>query len=152
MNLDSKVLAQLSAAAYRNVSDFNRIIAPAGWTEIGTYPASGPSDDPLTGFSAAAYRGPNQEIVIAFAGTNVDSMLDNDWLQANAPAALGWYSPQVVQAAEFYWQVLNRPDVGLANKSRIAFTGHSLGGGLASLMATYFDLPATTFDSAPFEL
>ena len=32
----------------------------------------------------------------------------------------------------------------------ITLTGHSLGGGLASLLATYFDLPAVVFDPAPF--
>jgi len=121
MPVDSNILAQLSASAYRNVTERNRIGPPAGWTEIATYPASGPSDDPVTGFSAAAFRGPRDEIVIAFAGTNVESLLDNDWLQANAPAALGMYSSQVAQAAEFYWQVLSRPDVGLANKGRISF-------------------------------
>lgn len=31
MAIDPKVLAQLAAAAYRHVSDFNRILAPAGW-------------------------------------------------------------------------------------------------------------------------
>ena len=151
MSVDSIVLAQLAASAYRHVTERNRILAPTGWTQLATYPASGPSDDPLSGFSAVAFRGPGGEIVIAYAGTNVDSVLDNDWLLANAPAALGYYSPQVAQAAQFYWEVLNRPDVGLANKSRVTLTGHSLGGGLASLMATYFDLPASTFDSAPFE-
>ena len=34
----------------------------------------------------------------------------------------------------------------------ISFTGHSLGGGLASLMAVYFNKSATTFDPAPFML
>ena len=32
----------------------------------------------------------------------------------------------------------------------ISFTGHSLGGGLASLMAVFFGGTATTFDQAPF--
>jgi acetyl esterase/lipase len=46
------------------------------------------------------------------------------------------FSPQVVQAAQFYWSVLNRPDVGVANKARISVSGHSLGGGLALPLAT----------------
>jgi hypothetical protein len=36
--------------------------------------------------------------------------------------------------------------------ANISFTGHSLGGGLASLMAVFFDKPATVFDQAPFAL
>ncbi len=151
--LNSVLLARArSRGLPERASDCNRIAAPPGWTQIAASPSSGPSDDPITGFSAVAYRGPGGAIVIAYAGTNVESKLDNDWLQANVPAALGAYSPQVLQAAQFYWQVLNRPDVGLANKGQITFTGHSLGGGLASLMAAYFALPATTFDTAPFQL
>jgi len=134
MPIDPTVFAQLAAAAYRNVSDFNVILAPAGWEQIATYPAEEQgSDSRITGFSAAAYRGPGGEIVIAYAGTNVDSVFGNDWLLANYPAALGVFSPQVVQAAQFYWSVLNRPDVGVANKARISVTGHSLGGGRAQI-------------------
>ena len=147
MPVDTSVVAQLAASAYRNATERNRIAPPVGWTEIATYPANGASDGWITGFSASAYRGPGGEIVIAYAGS--DNV--NDWALANGPAATGFYSPQVVQAAQFYWQVLNRPDVGVANKNKVTFTGHSLGGGLASLMAVYFDRPATTFDSAPFE-
>jgi hypothetical protein len=102
MTVDAKVLAQLAAAAYRNVSDPNRITAPValGWSEIATYPASGSSDDPTTGLSATACRGPGGQIVIAYCGTNVDPPVGNDWLLANAPAATGRYSPEVEQAAK----------------------------------------------------
>jgi hypothetical protein len=73
MTVDAKVLAQLAAAAYRNVSDPNRITAPValGWSEIATYPASGSSDDPTTGLSATACRGPGGQIVIAYCGTSI---------------------------------------------------------------------------------
>ena len=154
MTIDVSLLAQFAAAAYRNVATENRITAPStlGWTEIAKNPASGTSDDPVTGFSAAAYRGPGGEIVIAYTGTNVNPPLGNDWLRANAPAALGRFSPQVEQAAQFYWDVLNSAGGAAGDKSRITFTGHSLGGGLASLMAVFFDLPAHVFDEAPFEL
>jgi hypothetical protein len=54
MTIDAATLAQLAAAAYRNVFVVNRILAPSGWEEIATYPASVPSDDPTTGLSAAA--------------------------------------------------------------------------------------------------
>ncbi len=105
MTIDAATVAQLAFAAYRNIFVVNRSLAPSGWEEIATYPASGPSDDPKTGFSAAAYRGPGGQIVIAYCGTNVNPPLGNDWLLANAPAATGRYSPQVEQAAEFYWSV-----------------------------------------------
>ena len=36
--------------------------------------------------------------------------------------------------------------------SNITLSGHSLGGGLASVMATWFNRPAVVFDEAPFQL
>ena len=36
--------------------------------------------------------------------------------------------------------------------SNITFSGHSLGGGLASVIATWFNRPAVVFDEAPFQL
>jgi hypothetical protein len=92
MPVDPAILAHLSASAYRNVTERNRIFAPAGWEQIATFPASGPSDDPVTGFSAAAYRGPGGEIVIAYAGTNRGYV--RDFAFGNVAAALGEYSPQ----------------------------------------------------------
>ena len=41
MTVDSSVLAQLAASAYRNVTERNRIAPPVGWTQIATYPTSG---------------------------------------------------------------------------------------------------------------
>ena len=43
MTIDQGILAQLAAAAYRNASDFNRIVAPAGCNQIATHSASGPA-------------------------------------------------------------------------------------------------------------
>jgi hypothetical protein len=120
--------ARLSAAVYGKTLA-NEIKAPSDWEELELL-----RDDPVTGFAASVFRHRvSGEIVIAYAGTNVDSVLDNDWLAANAPAALGVVSPQVLQAAPFYWSVLNRPDVSVANKSRISVAGHSLGGGRAQI-------------------
>ncbi|WP_157769433.1 lipase family protein [Xanthomonas campestris] len=54
-----------------------------------------------------------------------------------------------LEATVFYLEVLKLQNVDPAKTS---FTGHSLGGGLASLMAVYFDKKAIVFDQAPFEL
>ena len=130
MSMDVNVPAELSAAAYRHVSELNLIVTPAGWTRIAISPDADYSDDPRTGFSAAAYlHRETGEVVIADTGTNSDLPFGVDWWRANIPAALGLFSPQVRQAAEFYWQVLNLPQVRLTNKHRISFTGHSFGGG-----------------------
>jgi len=142
MTVSTQILAQLATAAYRDASAQNRLDPPAGWTQIAAVPAEGPTlGTPWTGFSASAYRSGSGEIVIAYTGTKGVK----DWPIGNIPAALGLPSPQVVQAAEFYWSV--KQQFG----DNIVFTGHSLGGGLASLMAVYFNRSATTFDAAPFE-
>ena len=96
-------------------------------------------------FSAGAYLGPGNELVISFSGTLPGA---TDLLWRNIPAGLGLPNAQVRQAIEFVSDVMAAAPVG----AQIQFTGHSLGGGLASLMRVFFDRPAVTFDMAPFEL
>ena len=101
-------------------------------------------NDTTTGFMARVYtRG--SEVVISYCGTTDENLLD--WTQGNLPAGTGLRAPQVLQAAELYMKAASDPQ--FAGKS-ISFTGHSLGGGLASLMAVWFDRPATVFDEAFF--
>jgi len=119
--------------------EVNRTPLPGEWQEVDWQ-----SDDKLTGFSAGVYRS-STEIVISFAGTNESKV--RDFAVANFPAGLGLSSAQVTQAMEYVLGVM-RDNPGVP----ISFTGHSLGGGLASLMAVFFDIPATIFDAAPFEL
>ncbi|MXV07540.1 hypothetical protein DYQ95_10425 [Xanthomonas sp. LMG 9002] len=96
---------------------------------------------------ARAYQ--NQEtgeVVVSYSGTTTESYAD--WYTGNLPAGKGVYSPQVYEAAAFYLEVLELDGV---DPAKISFTGHSLGGGLASLMAVYFDRKAIVFDQAPFK-
>jgi Ca2+-binding RTX toxin-like protein len=130
--------AQLSGRVYFR-TDENRTPIPNGWTEL-----SWIGDDPNTGFSAGAYRKGN-EVVISFTGSN--ESLIKDFRVANIPAAKGSGSPQILQSMTYVMQIM------ASNPGCVfSFTGHSLGGGLASVMAVFFDQPATIFDSAPFEL
>ena len=127
-------------------SENNAIPIPNGWVDM---EADRINND--SGFTARAYRNTGTgEIVIAYTGTTFEGNLvdkTKDWMLANIPAGTGAFlAPQVTDAAMFYLDVLN------ANPgASISFTGHSLGGGLASLMAVFFDRPATVFDEAPFE-
>ena len=94
-----------------------------------------------SGFEARVFSD-GSETVIAYAGTDVAS-----WdLLANVELATGSYSEQLERAALVYASVRQ------STNQRISFTGHSLGGGLAALMAVYFDQSAVTFDQAPFLL
>jgi len=121
----------------------NTLPVPNGWTRLPIEPLSATP----TGFMASAFRHDTTgEIVIAYAGTTPENGLD--WLTGNVPAATAaTLAPQVLEAAQFYQRVVAAHP---AAANAISFTGHSLGGGLASLMAVYFDKPALTFDMAPF--
>lgn len=128
--------ALLSTRVY-DASFDNRTGVPAGWTELTWQP-----DYNSSGFSAGAYRR-GSEVVIAYTGTNQGV----DWL-SNFLSGTGILpAPQVFDAMRFYL------DVKAANSdaTSFTFTGHSLGGGLASLMSVFFDKQAVVFDEAPFQ-
>ncbi|HZO52290.1 MAG TPA: Mbeg1-like protein, partial [Bryobacteraceae bacterium] len=128
--------ALLALRVYDRI-DTNKGPLPDGWIEL-----SYRVDDPETGFSAGAYQNAAGELVISFTGTNQDKWTDFEY--ANIPAAAGLPSFQVTQAIEYV------SAIRASFSGPLSFTGHSLGGGLASLMAIYFNRPATIFDPAPF--
>ncbi|MFZ5502288.1 MAG: lipase family protein, partial [Pseudomonadota bacterium] len=138
--------AALSALIYNDArGKFNVLTIPAiaGWNQIGYVSGSG-----LNGFTAGAYQN-GTDIVIAFKGTDIS--LANAAgtvgdVSADLALAFGLGSTQLAQAALFYQQI-KATNPG----ANITFTGHSLGGGLASIMSVWFNRPATTFDEAPFE-
>lgn len=127
-NLDfARFAANSYAASIDVVSTENTIGIPSSWSVIDVPQSSGINN--ATGFLARAYSNGTNEIVIAYAGTTKESGMELlDWTQGNVPAALGFsLAPQILDAARFYLDVLK------ANPgANITFTGHSLGGGLAS--------------------
>jgi hypothetical protein len=125
-------------------SDENELPQLPGWTKNSEL--SQPGSD---GFAASVYVNGTNEVVISFRGTDSDDLVPfiADWWEGNIPAALGNYSAQVAQA------IARVADVEAQYPgASLSFTGHSLGGGLASLMAVFFDRPAYVFDPAPFGL
>lgn len=153
--------AALSAIIYNNArNEFNKLTTlPAGWSPLSLDPSNS-----ITGFTAAAFiNDQSGEIVIAYKGTDSGDLVQmaQDFLTGNIPLALGgiplpgylsilskFPAFQMYEAALFYEQVKMAAQIG----ANISFTGHSLGGGLASLMAVLFERQATTFAQAPFEL
>lgn len=156
-------LALLSAGAYWDIRDnsifsddqidqSNRAPLPEGWRLLpedvsgsgGTMSAI-----ELSGFSARAYQNiVTGEIVISYAGTEFGKTwagMGADFVSANIPLAIGQYGQQALLAATYYQNIKTR--YGTDN---ISFTGHSLGGGLASVMAVWFDRPAYVYAPAPF--
>jgi len=117
---------QLSERVYDALRN-NKIGIPAGWEQLDWQ-----IDDPDTGFSAGAYKKGN-EIVIAYAGTNDIPVDVVSW-----SAAIASLAPQTFYAMAYYLGFK-----AAYPEANITFTGHSLGGGLASLMAVFFDKKAT---------
>ncbi len=102
-------------------------------------------------FYAVAYRDNSTgEKIISYRGT--DNILDDmitGW--TTGLGAYNYLGPQARFAAQFYDAV-----IGEANTSpysaNVSFTGHSLGGGLAGLMASLYGKEAIIFNNMPFEL
>ncbi len=126
--------AQLATDVYARLAA-NDTPLVGGWTQVARQIDDG------WGFSASAYiRG--AEVVIAFAGTNEAV----DW-GSNIPAAAGLGALQMTEALTFALDVMSKYP-----GATFSLTGHSLGGGLASVLAVFLNLAATVFDPAPFEL
>jgi dienelactone hydrolase len=102
-----------------------------------------PTNNSPSGFAAGVYQR-GDEIVIAYTGTNESAW--RDFGRANLLIGVAQPSDQVTEAMLLYEEILKDH-----KNARITFTGHSLGGGLASLMAVFFGREATTFDAALFE-
>ncbi|MEP7044366.1 MAG: Mbeg1-like protein [Dokdonella sp.] len=114
-----------------------------GWTRMddtqlraaGIDPAS--LEDASTGFRAAVYQNADGNHVLAFAGTREGK----DWY-ADGTQAVGLPTAQYSEA------------VAAATQAKAAFgdslvvTGHSLGGGLASIASVATDSAAVTFNAA----
>ncbi|MFS2036833.1 calcium-binding protein [Polaromonas sp. CT11-55] len=127
---------------------------PPGWKVLTQYDISGSGSNSSIlsdGFSARVYQNISTgEVVISYAGTEFG--LDrpgfyDDFISGNIPSALGEYGQQAYLAADLYQRVKADPTLS----DNISFTGHSLGGGLASMMAVWYDRPAYVFAPAPFE-
>ena len=97
--------------------------------------------DNFFGFSYGVFRHSSGEVVLAYTGTNEGI----DWL-SNGLAGTGILpSPQIAGAAKVYIEAK------AAHGPNITLSGHSLGGGLASVIAVWFNRPAVVFDEGPFE-
>jgi hypothetical protein len=141
--------ALMAGRAYQTTrapNGINWFPVPNGWSEFlhipnDILPSTG-------GFEMSAFQNianPN-DIVISFAGTGPGWNVD--WI-ANFELTLGLWSDQLGEAADYYLQVKAANTINGVTPN-ISFTGHSLGGGLASLMSVFFGGNATTFDQAPF--
>jgi hypothetical protein len=102
------------------------------------------AEDRATGFSAEAYSYLGQT-VIAFRGTNGFSDAWYGW-----GGGIGAESTQAGLAAAFYKDVVGA--AAFPYSTSVAFTGHSLGGGLAGLLAGLYGKEAVVFDNMAYQL
>ena len=134
-------LAQMANDAYAT-PDANGVtgtqsekeLAKAGWTRVQPGDTMTTADgrevtldagllrDDRSGFQAAVYKNDANQYVVAYTGTNGG----NDWTKANIPQGFGMQTKQYEQA-----QMLAKTMVSVHGVDNVAFTGHSLGGGLA---------------------
>ncbi len=138
-------LALMSGGSYISTrGPINQYPTPANWTES----IDRRKEDPQTGFEATSFQSP-AEIVISYAGTyeNGGPLSTNPDKQADAKLGAGFWHDQLGQAAAYYLQIKANP---LNAGKTITLTGHSLGGGLASLIGVFFGVTTQTFDQAPF--
>jgi hypothetical protein len=97
-----------------------------------------------SGFMASLYRGRGNQYVLSFRGSDPQIV---DWM-TDAAAAFGFRTNQYEWALKIAREVMDehvrRPD-----RTTMTFTGHSLGGGLASCAAIMTGVvPCVTFNSA----
>ncbi|WEJ99469.1 MAG: LysM peptidoglycan-binding domain-containing protein [Candidatus Sphingomonas phytovorans] len=93
--------------------------------------------DTASGYFSALYVAPGENYIYANRGTDSGA----DW-KSNALQSLGKVSPQYQRAID------NAVDLRDTLQSKLSFTGHSLGGGLATAQALVTGLRATVFDPA----
>lgn len=107
--------------------------------------------DESTGFAAYAFYNDSNDFVIAYRGSiplsEIASDLSdfwNDWVKNDLWMYIGGEGAQVNKAMEVYETVAKE------NGRNIIVTGHSLGGGLADIIAACYGCKGESFNSAPF--
>ena len=130
------------------------------YAKIGSYNVidrNGNANAIAQGFYGIAYKD-NSSTIISYRGTDnpfgsglPGNDIINGWVTGG-----GTLTSQVGLALEFYREVLKNINGGAevdprAPTTDISFTGHSLGGGLAGLVASVYLKNATMFDNMAFE-
>lgn len=162
-----KDYAALAAYVYNNErgvrGPVNRLDLPTSWIALedtsARFSAQSRFNNGTLGFTGGAYINTSGEIVIAYKGTDflVDEGRKSELVAdmvTNVGLALGRsaISSQLIQAAEYYAEVKKWALTNGYNPASITFTGHSLGGGIASVMTAWTGRSSSVFAQAPFQI
>ena len=127
-------LAELSSDVYNSISSSTMI--PISLEELKARNIS-VMDDKKTGFKAQLYKDYKENIILSYKGTQGIK----DWWYGNTQS-LGFNAAQYKQAGQV------AIDAQREFGDRLKITGHSLGGGLATLASAVTNREAITFNSA----
>lgn len=130
--------AELEAAGWNRLEPQGDHLVDAQGRQIPIDPAM--LEDSATGFRAGIYQNDKGEYVVAFAGTDPSEMAD---IGADATQAFGLDTAQYNQAI-----ALAKEAEVVFGDGNVVFTGHSLGGGLASAAALATGGAGVTFNAA----
>jgi uncharacterized protein YukE len=133
---DPVILAEVKERQDLADSAYQTSGAPEGWERVENYAGS-------DGFFAVAFRKKGTDtVVVAYRGTDGDSV--KDWRE-DAFNAADLPTNQARQAIDVATSIANDPRF---KGSDIEYTGHSLGGSLASIASVATGNPAKTFNAA----
>lgn len=130
--------AELEAAGWHRLEPQGDHLVDEQGNQIPIDPAM--LEDSTTGFRAGIYQNDQGQYVVAYAGTNPSEMAD---IGADASQAFGLDTAQYNQAI-----ALAKEAEVVFGDGNVAFTGHSLGGALASAGALATGGAGVTFNSA----
>lgn len=146
----NKSLSDLMAGSWENSWENSAIKYKELLADIPGWKVIGFETIPGTGFAACAYQNPFlNKVVIAYRGshelTDVGEDLWRDWVENDFAMMAGIEGAQLKNAFDFYESVQKK-----TGSQDIVVTGHSLGGGLADIVAARYGCEGQSFNSAPF--
>ncbi len=146
--IDPVTFAKLSDSAYADGTSSPQNL-PQGWREadedelraLGLDPSM--FNDDGSGSNASLFVNEDGQYVLAFRGSDKEW---NDWSDNLTGSMM--VTRQQKQATELGARVRSALEANGIDHSQLHFTGHSLGGGLASMASISTGVPATTFNPA----